>query len=226
MPAVPAYFADEPRTGEARVSAEQGKRARPAAGTDAVGPGEAPAAKREDRRLVEMRGYIVRADDEIVDVRVLDLSYNGCSIETVVPLIEGEVVKLSVLGRGAVTATVRWYRARTAGLLFSSEHSRAAEAAPRERALVESEALLRRSGKLGFRVVISDLSTTGCKCEFVDRPDIREHVWIKFPGLDSLEAEVCWVSGCNVGLKFCNPIHPAVFNVLAARLNPTNSTSA
>jgi hypothetical protein len=184
-------------------------------------------AKREDRRLVEMRGYIVRADDEIVDIRVLDLSYDGCRIETVVPLADGEVVKLSVLGRGAITATVRWYSARRAGLLFSSKDEAATRALERAaRAPVGADALLRRSGKAGYRVRASDLSPNGCKCEFVDRPDIHEHVWLKFAGLESLEAKVCWVSGFDVGLKFCNPIHSAVFDLLIQRLSCSSASSA
>jgi ribosomal protein L19 len=184
-------------------------------------------AQREDRRGVEMRGYVVRANDEIVDIKVLDLSYNGCGIETVVPLAEGEIVKLSVLGRGAVTAKVRWYRSRKAGLLFSSEHEGATAAPERPaRVTVAAEALLRRSGKAGYRVSASDLSTNGCKCEFVDRPDIHEHVWIKFEALESLEAEVCWVSGFNVGLTFCTPIHHAVFDLLVQRLSYSSAPSA
>ena len=31
--------------------------------------------EREERRAVELRGYLVRADNQIVDFRVLDLSY-------------------------------------------------------------------------------------------------------------------------------------------------------
>jgi hypothetical protein len=182
-------------------------------------------AGREDRREVEMRGYLVRANNEIVDVRVLDLSYDGCGIETVVPLVEGELVKLSVLGRGAVTATVRWYSARKAGLVFSARKTAIGAPKRAARKPIMTEALLRRAGKLAFRVNAFDLSIAGCKCEFVDRPSIRERLWIKFPGLESVEAEVCWVSGFNVGLKFCQPIHSAVFDLLIERLSHRSGLS-
>jgi hypothetical protein len=35
--------------------------------------------------------------------------------------------------------------------------------------------------------------------EFVDRPSVGERHWVKFDGLDGLEAEVRWVSGSRPG---------------------------
>jgi PilZ domain-containing protein len=183
--------------------------------------------KREARRAVEMRGYIVRANNEIVDVRILDLSYNGCGVETIVPLPVGERVHLSALGRGAVWATVQWYRARKAGLLFlPAKVPDKANGKRASRTAISAEALLRRTGKRSFRVTAFDLSTTGCKCEFVERPNIHERVWLKFAGLESLEAEVAWISGFHVGLTFCNPIHSAVFDMLVERLRCSSEPAA
>jgi hypothetical protein len=78
--------------------------------------------------------------------------------------------------------------------------------------------MLRRAGHRGYRVKIFDVSPHGCKAEFVERPELDEHVWVKFDGLDSIEAMVCWVRGFDVGLEFENPIHPAVFSMVVARL--------
>jgi hypothetical protein len=47
---------------------------------------------------------------------------------------------------------------------------------------------------------------------------LDEIVWVKFEGLDSLEAHVCWVEGSAVGLEFKRPVYSAVFEVLLARL--------
>jgi hypothetical protein len=177
-------------------------------------------ATREERRSVELSGYVIRSDKVIVDVKLLDLSYDGCSIATLVPLAPGEKVKLSVLGRGAIAASVRWYKARKAGLLFDIG------AAPKtkwprkaDRIEISAEASLRRAGRR-YRVRTFDITRFGCSCEFVERPAVYEHVWIKFDGLESIEAIVCWIEGSSLGLMFANPVHPAVFDMLLARSNP------
>jgi hypothetical protein len=79
-----------------------------------------PLLRHANRRSVQMRAFIVRGDDEIVDVSVADLSYAGCAIHTETPLTKGEEVRMSVLGLKAVKATVRWYRGRKAGLYFEA----------------------------------------------------------------------------------------------------------
>jgi len=178
-----------------------------------------PLMKRRERREVELRAYVVRGSDEIVDVRVLDLSYDGCRIETHSSLPAGEVVKLSVLGRGAIRARVRWCKGRKAGLSFEAELSPRTQWPRRaQRVSVSTEVLLRRSTTLGYRVRVFDASRYGCKCEFIERPRMNERVWVKFEGLEALETEVCWVEDSSCGLRFANPIHPAVFDMLLHRL--------
>jgi hypothetical protein len=77
---------------------------------------------------------------------------------------------------------------------------------------------MRRAGKLSFRVHVYDLSPDGCKAEFVDRPELHEQLWIKFDGLEALEASVRWLAGSRAGVRFARPLHAAVFDLLAARL--------
>ncbi len=179
------------------------------------------AAQRDERRPVEIKGYIIRANKAIVDVKLLDLSYDGCAIAAQVPLTPGEKVKLSALGRGATAATVRWYKDRKAGLLFQSEPvSRQRWPRKAERLELRVEASLRRFGRPSYRVTTFDVTRYGCKTEFIERPTIYEHVWIKFAGLESIEAIVCWVEKSNLGLMYKNPIHPAVFDMLFDRLKP------
>lgn len=180
-----------------------------------------PFPRRDDRRPVELTAYVVRPDKSVVDVKVADLSYDGCSIRTLVPLVPGEAVKLSVLGRGSVNAVVRWYKARSAGLLFQAEpESRTRWPRKAERVGVSAEISLRRSGRLNYRVALADVSRFGCKCEFVDRPAVHEDVWVKFDGLAAIAAIVCWIEGSGVGMMFKNPLHPAVFELLLEKLNP------
>ena len=77
---------------------------------------------------------------------------------------------------------------------------------------------LRRAGQRGYRVKILDISHHGCKADFVERPALDERVWVKFEGLEGLEAIVCWVQDLEVGLEFENRIHPAVFDLLVSKL--------
>ncbi|MEO7750261.1 MAG: PilZ domain-containing protein [Sphingomicrobium sp.] len=174
------------------------------------------------RRGVEMRAYAVRSDNSILDLRVTNLSYDGCAIDTDVALTPGERINLSVLGRGVAKATVRWYDNRQAGLLFDTDprtpdqYGRAAE-----RLDVTAEISLRRASRRHYQVRTADLTRLGCKCEFVDRPGMKERVWVKFPALEAIEAIVRRLEGSNAGLEFVHPIHPAVFDMLVDRLRAT-----
>jgi hypothetical protein len=76
----------------------------------------------------------------------------------------------------------------------------------------------RRAGQLNYRVRVYDASLHGCGVEFVERPAVDEQLWVRFDGLQPLEAEVCWVDGFIAGVNFVQPIHPAVFDRLVATL--------
>jgi hypothetical protein len=83
---------------------------------------------------------------------------------------------------------------------------------------LDAEVLLRRAGHNNYRANVHDVSQEGCKVEFVERPMLDEIVWVKFEGLEAIEAMVCWVEGFAAGLEFQRPVHPAVFDVLLQRL--------
>jgi PilZ domain-containing protein len=86
-----------------------------------------------------------------------------------------------------------------------------------DRIALNAEISLRRPGRPHYRVRVYDASLHGCKVEFVERPSLDEHVWLKFEGLDAIEGLVCWIDGFVAGIEFVRPIHPAVFE----RLVPT-----
>ena len=87
-----------------------------------------------------------------------------------------------------------------------------------DRIPLNADVALRRAGQHLYRVRVFDASPCGCRLEFVERPQVDEHVWIKFDGLDSIEAAVCWVNGFVVGVEFVRPMYPPVFDALVARL--------
>lgn len=67
-------------------------------------------------------------------------------------------------------------------------------------------------------VRVYDASMHGCRIEFAKRPQAMETLHITFDGLAPLEARVYWVNEHCAGLKFSNPIRPAVFNLVVERL--------
>jgi hypothetical protein len=87
-----------------------------------------------------------------------------------------------------------------------------------ERVVLDALVSLRRSGQLNYRVRVLNASLHGCRVEFVERPQLDEQLWVKFEGLQALEAEVCWVEGFTAGVNFLQPIHPAVFDRLVAAI--------
>jgi len=87
-----------------------------------------------------------------------------------------------------------------------------------ERVSVVAEVTLRRMGKGAYQCRLFDLSPDGCKAEMIERPLVGERAVIRLPGIEPLEAEVRWVEGPNAGLKFERSFHPAVFDLLLARL--------
>lgn len=185
------------------------------------GHGSAGLHNREPRRAVSLAGFGLEQDGSTFDLRVLDLSYDGCRIKTSKTLNPGDNLKVSVVGLGpAIPATVRWARDEFAGLKFTPVTQQEKDQKPRvyERLEVQAELSLRRSGRAPYICRTFDITPKGCKLEFVERPRRDETVWIKFNGLDAIEATVRWVDGFYGGVEFMRPIYPAVFDMLLARL--------
>lgn len=174
--------------------------------------------ERGERRPVRLKGFIALEHGSTSGVGVLDLSYDGCGIETQVALAVGQPVKLSVPGRGAIEANVRWYADGKAGLVFAPEIQRPHVSRKSERLKLAAEVRLRRIGGSNYRVNVFDLSPQGCRIELIEQPREGEQMLIKFEGLETLDARVCWVDGHRGGLRFDKAIHPAVFELLLSRL--------
>jgi hypothetical protein len=176
--------------------------------------------RRRERRPVRLGAYGVLEDGQTVEVAVLDLSYEGCAIACQFELTPGERIKLYVLRRGAIAATVHWAKDGKAGLVFDASTEPVRQHWPRrcERVTIDAEMAMRRLGQANFTVRVADLSPDGCKVELIDRPGVDEPVLIRFKGLEVMPAEVCWVDGAWAGLRFEKRMHPAVFELLLERL--------
>jgi hypothetical protein len=176
--------------------------------------------RRTARREIDMRGTLIRAGGISHLVELRDLNYGGCGIVTSVKLEPGEAVQLSALGRGPTPAEVRWCGDGKAGLDFEAPLKGARKLVDRcaARTAVPGEVGLRAQGRTQYRVRVLDLSTDGCKVELVERPAVGDHMRVKFDGIESLDAEVCWVDSHTAGLRFEQRIHPAVLDLLLRRL--------
>ena len=71
---------------------------------------------------------------------------------------------------------------------------------------VKAEVRMRRSGQSPYRLVVVDMTASGCRVQFVDRPKLHEQVWLKFDHLEPLPATVCWINGFEAGLELDRPM--------------------
>lgn len=175
---------------------------------------------RDDRRKVTLPAHALLPDRSTFSVTLLDLSYDGCKVATPVALVPGATIMLSVAPLGKLDAHVRWYADGQAGLCFKPDTPEIKQyrARQHERIALDATVGLRRSGQLAYNVRANDVSPSGCQVEFVERPSVSERLWVKFAGLDAIEATVCWVDGFHGGVEFNRTISAPVFELLLARL--------
>jgi hypothetical protein len=88
-----------------------------------------------------------------------------------------------------------------------------------DRVSVDADVVVRRIGENSCRLRIYDISRHGCRVDFVTTPQLDDVAFVRFDGMESLEAAVCWVEGQSAGLEFAKPIHPAVFDRLVSSLS-------
>lgn len=180
----------------------------------------APADDRIDRRPVALQGFGLLDDGTTFGLSVLDLTYDGCKVESAMPIPPGISLKVSVLGLGGVIkATVVWSKNGSAGLRFTRESTphKPRRFRSHPRTSVCGEVLLRRKGSHGYRVRLFNLTPAGCKVEFVELPREGEVLWAKFEGLEAIESTVRWVDGSCGGLQFVRPVYPSIFDVILSR---------
>ena len=87
-----------------------------------------------------------------------------------------------------------------------------------ERVPLRADIEFRRTGEHRWRVDILDISPEGCRIDLPERVIPEEVIWIALPGIESLQARVCWVRDWVAGVEFVRPLHPAVFEMIASRM--------
>ncbi len=81
---------------------------------------------------------------------------------------------------------------------------------------VRISALLRHVGPRPRRVVLSDLSTCGCRLQLDRQVRPGTVVALEMEGLAPFDAYVIWQQGDQVGCKFLNRLHPALLDAALA----------
>ena len=194
-------------------------------GSPASGGAMPPAAhsQRDPRRAADLPARLMRGTGTVIPVTICDLSYNGCGIRSTEALICGETMPLSVEGRGTILVKVRWCDGLFAGLEFEPDAKLAKDEPERvervsSRVPARVQVHVRKPGGPMWAAEVTDVSPEGCCIGWVSRPRVDDALWVKFDGLEALDARVCWVEGKNAGLQFTRPIHAAVIDLMIARL--------
>lgn len=65
----------------------------------------------------------------------------------------------------------------------------------------------RRSGRPPFKILITDLSQTGCQCETVARAHVGDHIWLTIGTMAPLEAAIRWATPFGFGCEWVHPLH-------------------
>ncbi|MEN3972153.1 PilZ domain-containing protein [Sphingomicrobium sp. XHP0235] len=86
------------------------------------------------------------------------------------------------------------------------------------RVALTGEVRSRHQGGRPYPTVIRNLSPGGCCIEMPYAPRIGERLWVTLPGIEPLEAHVCWTEKFLAGCAFEKPLYPAVFDLLRRRL--------
>lgn len=99
-------------------------------------------------------------------------------------------------------------------LFFGELEDRSAPRTP-----LSMPAKLRTTNASAFNVVIKNLSLSGFACEAIASMPTGARCWLTMPGMASMQAEVIWNDGINIGCSFQNLLYQAVLDALTARYN-------
>lgn len=84
---------------------------------------------------------------------------------------------------------------------------------------VEGQAELREAGSRSTPIRLLDISEQGCRITLVNRARPGTVLWIRLPGLESIESIVRWEDEFTAGLEFRRPLYPAVLTHLMQLLD-------
>lgn len=87
-----------------------------------------------------------------------------------------------------------------------------------DRVPLDAEVDFRRAKEHRYAVRLHDLTASGCRIDLPEHVTNPDQVWVTLPGLETMQSTVRWESDWVAGLEFDRPMHPAVFDHMAAKL--------
>lgn len=79
-----------------------------------------------------------------------------------------------------------------------------------DRTTVLIKTTARERGRTAIPADLTSISTSGCEIRNLVLCSPDNLVWTRIPGLESSLCQVIWTDGARSGLKFVQPLHPAV----------------
>ncbi len=74
-----------------------------------------------------------------------------------------------------------------------------------------------RSGTKRANVRLRDISPLGARIKGVFLVHEGDRFFIRFPGMESIEAKVAWVTEFEFGCEFARPLSPVILEALVSR---------
>lgn len=74
-----------------------------------------------------------------------------------------------------------------------------------------------RSGTKRANVRLRDISPLGARIKGVFLVHEGDRFFIRFPGMESIEAKVAWVTEFEFGCEFARPLNPVILEALVSR---------
>lgn len=87
-----------------------------------------------------------------------------------------------------------------------------------DRVALDANVDFRRPREHNYVVRLHDLTAQGCRIDLPEHVSNPDRVWVTLPGLESQASIVRWESDWVAGVEFQRPMHPAVFDHMAAKL--------
>ena len=87
-----------------------------------------------------------------------------------------------------------------------------------DRVALDANVDFRRPREHNYVVRLHDLTAQGCRIDLPEHVSNPDRVWVTLPGLESQASTVRWESDWVAGVEFLRPMHPAVFDHVAAKL--------
>jgi hypothetical protein len=86
------------------------------------------------------------------------------------------------------------------------------------RAQVDIDCEIRIGNRAWRRARLADLTPDGFQVAILDMPARGTPLYIRFAGIQMLQAEVCWARADTAGCRFAAPMSPYVFDHIIASI--------